>query len=157
LLFPTGQQSEWHVGVGQGAHGIQQFIAADPGCAGARQAPPVPVQSEAHQVPGADVPGRGAAALRDQPDGRISTPGRLFLDGDLAGGERQLPEQNAEQAGLPGPVGPEHGEQFAGFELQFQVLPDGAGPEAQRRPVQADGAHDRAASRASRLCDIQET
>ena len=57
---------------------------------------------------------------------------------DLARVERLQPEEHAQQRGLAGAVGAEHGEELAGLDVEVEALPQRALAEAQCGAAQRD-------------------
>jgi len=87
----------------------------------------VPVEAKADEI---TRPQRSAAVrqplLWDVADKPVAAAHRTAEQLDRAAGERLSAEDSAEQAGLAGPVGSEHGDEFARTDLEVEVRPEGA-------------------------------
>src|SRR5205807_1057825 len=99
----------------------------------------------------------GRPLLRDVPDPPVTATDRRTEERRRTGAEPGLPEDRLEEAGLPGPVGAQYGDQLAAAHLQVEAVPERAGPEAERGLLQGqyDAHRPSAAPTASRFAVIQ--
>jgi hypothetical protein len=140
LPLAAGQQTQGHVGVGQGPDLPQDLVhpaAHGPGAPGGAEA--VPVDAEAHQLAGAQ---RGLCGerglLRHVADLPAHLARRASQDRQCAGGQFPPAEQRAYEAGLARSVRPEDGDELTGAHLEFEVPPHGARTVGKGRATQCD-------------------
>ena len=154
LLLTARESSERRIGVAAGADGLDRPLdALVLGCREAGRAPPMTVETEAHEIAAAQ--GELAvedALLRDVADPRAHLGGQPAVDRDRAGARLEQAEEDADERRLARPVRAEHGEQLAALEREAQVAPQHAVPEAERQAFDGYDAHRASARSRLRAC-----
>lgn len=140
LLLAAGEPSEGNVRVGRRTDRIQQVVhpAADR-AAGEWQPPAVAVESEAHQVAGAQQRVCGLERLLGHiSDVPAATAWGVPEDGERALAELLPAEQHPQQAGLARSVRSHHGEELPRAYIEIEPSPQNAAAVRQCRATQAD-------------------
>src|SRR6185437_2640365 len=101
--------------------------------------PAVPVDTEAHEVAGAQrCSVIGEALLRDVADAAVAAVHRFAEEIDGTGQQPLLAEDDLQQAGLARSVRAEYGDELAGVHIEVEPRPERAVAEAQRGVVHAE-------------------
>ena len=127
LLLSAGEESDRRVRVALGADRSDRVVDERAAAGGReREAAPVTVEPEPHEIATAD---RQVAIertlLRHVPDIVAPAPGCPAVDLDFAARQPRQPEQDAQQRRLPRTVRAEHREEFAGRDVEVEMLEQG--------------------------------
>lgn len=133
LGLAAGEGAEALLGIGGGADGGEHGVDLRRALAvGEREAEPVAVEAEGHEVAGAEREvGVEGEFLRDVADAAGG--------GDAAGGFFLEAEDGADEGGFAGAVGADEAADFAGAEGKGDVVEDGAVAEGDGKALDGEG------------------